>query len=101
MMMFAIQTVLVSLSSVDKVFSFCVLKTKTKKVQFQIHSCIGVMDKHFEAKCERNTNQWTAKQDKGAEGSCDGLQKPANLEIFFLFEWKLEPIVLQTLLWLA
>ena len=48
---------------------------------------------HFEAMCERNTGRWTAEQGKIAEGSCDGLQKPANLEIFVLLEWKPELFV--------
>ena len=41
------------------------------------------MGEHFEASYERNTGRWTAEQSKMAEGSCNGLQKPANLEIFF------------------
>ena len=48
---------------------------------------------HFEAMCERNTGRWTAEQGKVAEGSSDGLQKPANLEISVLLEWKPELFV--------
>ena len=49
-----------------------------------------VIGEHFEAMCESNTGRWTAEQGKIAEGSCDGLQKPANVEISFLLEWKPE-----------